>query len=109
VQGETGFRARALYICCTSESELAYYETWLDKARIYQVDARMLSSEEVAKLLPGASRTWLGGIYSPSAGRAEPQKSRTRDCQRCAPTRREHTHTLRVRGVETTAGASAAS
>src|SRR5262245_12279960 len=61
VQGETGFRAEGVIYLCSSESELAYYEAWLDKARVYQVDARMLSSEEVAKLLPGAARRRLGG------------------------------------------------
>jgi glycine/D-amino acid oxidase-like deaminating enzyme len=75
VQGETGFRAEGVVYLCSTESDLAYYEAWLEKARIYQVDARMLSSDQVAKLLPGATRRWLGGIYSPSAGRAEPQRA----------------------------------
>src|SRR5215471_8981167 len=48
VQGETGFRAEGVIYLCSTESELASYEAWLDKARIYQIDARMLSSEEVA-------------------------------------------------------------
>src|SRR5215475_8608246 len=75
VQGETGFRAEGVIYLCSTESELAYYEAWLEKARIYQVDARMLSSDEEAKLVPGSTRTWLGGIYSRGAGRAEPQKA----------------------------------
>src|SRR5262245_31827460 len=66
VQAETGFRADGVIYLCSAESELAYYEAWLDKARIYQVDARMLSSEEVAKVLRAATRTWLRGMRSPS-------------------------------------------
>jgi glycine/D-amino acid oxidase-like deaminating enzyme len=34
-----------------------------------------MSAAEVAALLPGATRSWHGGIYSPSAGRAEPLKA----------------------------------
>ena len=104
VQGETGFRAEGVVYLCSAESELAYYEAWLEKARIYQVDARMLSSEEVAKLLPGATRSWLGGIYSPSAGRAEPQKAAPAIANGARRLGATILTRCAVRGVETTAG-----
>ena len=75
IEGETGFRAEGVIYLCESQADVARYEAWLDHARQYQVDARMLTSAEVAQLLPGATRTWVGGLYSPSAGRAEPQKA----------------------------------
>jgi glycine/D-amino acid oxidase-like deaminating enzyme len=104
VQGETGFRAEGVIYLCNTEAELAYYEAWLEKARIYQVDARMLSREEVAKLLPGATRTWLGGIYSPSAGRAEPQKAAPAIANGARRLGATILTRCAVRGVETTAG-----
>ena len=104
VQGETGFRAEGVIYLCSTESELAYYEAWLDKARNYQVDARMLSSEEVAKLLPGATRTWLGGIYSPSAGRAEPQKAAPAIANGARRLGATILTRCAVRGIEVTAG-----
>ncbi|KAB2846367.1 MAG: FAD-binding oxidoreductase, partial [Hyphomicrobiaceae bacterium] len=76
VQGETGFRndGGVIYLCST-DKEVAKYEAWLEEAKNYQVDCRMLSSAEVKQLLPGATQSWKGGIFSPSAGRAEPQKA----------------------------------
>ena len=91
-------------IYAAPSSELAYYEAWLEKARIYQVDARMLSSAEVAKLLPGATRTWLGGIYSPSAGRAEPQKAAPAIANGARRLGATILTRCAVRGVETSAG-----
>ena len=104
VQGETGFRAEGVVYLCSAETELAHYEAWLEKARIYQVDARMLSSAEVAKLLPGATRTWLGGVYSPSAGRAEPLKAAPAIANGARRLGATILTRCAVRGLETTAG-----
>ena len=69
---DVGFtRAGALYLAST-ESQLARYEAWLEHARQYQLDTRLLSREEVRKLLPGSSGEWVGGLHTPSDGRAEP-------------------------------------
>ncbi len=69
---DVGFtRAGALYLAST-ESQLARYEAWLEHARQYQLDTRLLSREEVRKVLPGSSGEWVGGLHTPSDGRAEP-------------------------------------
>ena len=69
---DVGFtRAGALYLAST-ESQLARYEAWLEHARQYQLDTRLLSREEVRKVLPGSHGEWIGGLYTPSDGRAEP-------------------------------------
>ena len=75
VEGETGFRSDGVIYLCENEKDIGRYQTWLEQAKLYQVDARMLTSDEISGLLPGASRAWPGGLYSPSAGRAEPQKA----------------------------------
>ena len=80
IGGETGFRQEGVLYLCNNDADVAKYEAWLDKARIYQVDARLLSSAEVDKLLPGATRKWVGGLYSPSAGRAK-SRSNIRLCE----------------------------
>ena len=46
---------------------------WLDKAREWQVQSRVLTPDEVDALLPGSSRRWAGALYTPNDGRAEPQ------------------------------------
>ncbi|MCY4589302.1 MAG: FAD-binding oxidoreductase [Alphaproteobacteria bacterium] len=69
---DVGFaRAGSLYLAST-ERQLSRYEAWLEHARQYQLDTRLLSREEVRKALPGSSGEWIGGLHTPSDGRAEP-------------------------------------
>jgi glycine/D-amino acid oxidase-like deaminating enzyme len=75
VSGDVGFtRAGALYLCET-RAEVAAYEAWLDKARQWQVQSRILSPDEVDDVAPGSSRRWAGALYTPNDGRAEPQRA----------------------------------
>jgi glycine/D-amino acid oxidase-like deaminating enzyme len=70
---ETGYRQSGIMYLCDTKEELARYEPWLEHAREYQLDTRMLSSSEISALMPGASRTWEGAIYTASDGKGEPQ------------------------------------
>jgi glycine/D-amino acid oxidase-like deaminating enzyme len=72
---ETGFRKAGIAYLSDSEEALARYEPWLDQARLYQLDSRIIGSAEVARLMPGASKSWKGALYTASDGRAEPQKA----------------------------------
>ena len=73
VGGDIGFRrAGACYLCETS-AEVAAYEAWLNNARQWQVQSRILSADEVDAVLPGSRRRWAGALYTPNDGRAEPQ------------------------------------
>jgi glycine/D-amino acid oxidase-like deaminating enzyme len=75
VGGDVGFtRAGACYLCETP-AEVAAYEAWLDKARQWQVQSRILTPEEVDAVVPGSSRRWAGALYTPNDGRAEPQRA----------------------------------
>jgi glycine/D-amino acid oxidase-like deaminating enzyme len=73
VGAEVGFtRAGACYLCETPR-EVAAYETWLDRAREWQVRSRIIGPDEVDRLVPGSSRRWEGALYTDNDGRAEPQ------------------------------------
>jgi glycine/D-amino acid oxidase-like deaminating enzyme len=75
VGGDVGFtRAGACYLCETP-AEVAAYEAWLDNARRWQVQSRILSPDEVDAVAPGSSRRWAGALYTPNDGRAEPQRA----------------------------------
>ena len=63
--------AGCLYLA-EKEAELARFETWYDIAKQHQLDTRMLSAGEVADLAPGIEGRWIGGMLTPSDGRAEP-------------------------------------
>ena len=64
----------SLYLAET-EADLAYYENWLGHARPFQLDSRILTSEEVGDHIGGEGRQWKGALYTPSDGRAEPGKA----------------------------------
>jgi glycine/D-amino acid oxidase-like deaminating enzyme len=104
VERETGFRRTGVLHVCDSEAELARREAWLDIARPYQLDTRLLGSDEVEKMMPGATRRFRGALHTASDGRAEPQKA----APAIAQAARRHGATIltgcAVRGVETSAG-----
>ena len=74
-EAETGFRRCGIVYLCKTPEEMAKREAWLEEARPYQLDTRMLSRDEAAAVLPGLSGDWQGGLYTPSDGRGEPQKA----------------------------------
>jgi glycine/D-amino acid oxidase-like deaminating enzyme len=69
---ETGFRQCGILYLCETEQELAVHETWLNEARRYQVDARVLRGEALAAVMPGMQQKFVAGLYTPTDGRAEP-------------------------------------
>jgi len=72
---ENGFRKSGILYTCDNEADVARNESWLQYSRPYQLDTRMLSSEETAGLLPGMKKRFAGALYTASDGRAEPQKA----------------------------------
>jgi glycine/D-amino acid oxidase-like deaminating enzyme len=104
VGGDVGFtRAGACYLCETPK-DVAAYEAWLEDARQYQVQSRILSADEVDKLLPGSSRRWAGALYTPNDGRAEPQLAVPLMAQAARRLGATVTVNCAARGIETKAG-----
>ncbi len=104
VEAETGFRRTGILYACDTEKDLAEREAWLELAQPYQLDSKLLSSDELAKLLPDTQRRFKGALYTPSDGRAEPQKAAPAIA---TATRREGGKVLTgcaVRGIETSGG-----
>lgn len=58
-----------------TEDRLALFEQWLDVARDHELDTRLLTHREIADILPGVEGAWLGGLYTPSDGHADPGKT----------------------------------
>ena len=108
VEAETGFRTCGIMYLSESADELARLEGWLDHAREYQLDTRVVSGAEVAQLLPGMAKRWAGGLYTASDGKAEPQLA----APAIAAAARRHGAAIlqncAARGIETAAGRVAA-
>ncbi|RWD68545.1 MAG: FAD-binding oxidoreductase [Mesorhizobium sp.] len=75
VEGETGFRRAGIMFAASSDKEVAHNEAWLNQARPYQIDARMVSGAELDRVMPGGARRWKAALYCASDGRAEPQRA----------------------------------
>jgi glycine/D-amino acid oxidase-like deaminating enzyme len=77
VEGETGFRECGILYTSQNDDMLANHEAWLERARPYQLGSRLVRGEELHALLPGSTLTYKAGLYTPTDGRAEPQKATT--------------------------------
>ena len=69
---ETGFRRTGLVYVTTRPDDLALWEAWTLKAREHQMHSRILNGAEAKALTPGSTADWIGGVQSPTDGRAEP-------------------------------------
>jgi glycine/D-amino acid oxidase-like deaminating enzyme len=104
IQGDTGFRQAGVLHLADDEATEAYSAWWLEQAKLYQLDTRMLRGRELEELLPGATHKWRSGLFTASDGRAEPHKAAPAIA---AAVRRLGGAVLQncaVRGLETAAG-----
>jgi glycine/D-amino acid oxidase-like deaminating enzyme len=70
---DTGWDECGILSLCATRTDIAAAERWNEEARLYQLDARLVAGDEIARLAPGMSRRFDAGLYSPTDGRAEPQ------------------------------------
>ncbi len=103
-EAETGFRTCGVTYLCKTPAELARREAWLDHARPYQLDSRLLSHADLKNLFPGLEGTWAGGLYTPSDGRAEPTRAAPAIAEAARRLGASVMTRCAVRGIETTAG-----
>jgi glycine/D-amino acid oxidase-like deaminating enzyme len=104
VEAETGFRQAGIMYLAETQAELDQLEAWLEHARQYQLDTRIISRGEAAELMPGLTGTWTGALYTASDGKAEPQRA----APAIAEAARRHGAAIltqcAVRGIETRGG-----
>ena len=72
IGAETGFRRTGLLYVTTRSADFAQWEAWTLRAREYQMHSKVLSPAESKALTPGSVPDWIGGVHSPTDGRAEP-------------------------------------
>ena len=108
VEAETGFRQPGIMYLAENPAELGELESWLDHAREYQLDTRVVTRAEAAALMPGLTGNWVGGLFTASDGKAEPQRAAPAIA---AAARRKGAAILTrcaVRGIETSGGRASA-
>lgn len=69
---DLGFRQEGVYYLAEKEEDLKNYEDFLELAKQHQLDTKLLSKDEIYAKIPGRGGKWIGGMVTPSDGRAEP-------------------------------------
>ena len=104
LQADIEWRQGGVLYLTEDATGTAKYEAWLEKARRFQLDSRLLSAREVAELLPGMTRDWGAALLTPSDGQADPVKTTTAFARAAARHGAEiHTGCI-VEGIETGGG-----
>jgi len=101
---DMGFRVGGSTYLGESDAGMARHAAWLEKAKAFGIDTRLLSSAEVDNLLGQNSGRFKGGIHTPTDACAEPDKA----MQALGDLARRKGVQIRegvaVRGIEKTAG-----
>ncbi|MDB4837303.1 FAD-binding oxidoreductase [Marinomonas sp.] len=67
-----GYKQSGIMFLAKTEEQVAMHETWLKSVDSLSLDSKMMSSKEIDQAVPGGKGNWMGGVYTPSDGRAEP-------------------------------------
>jgi glycine/D-amino acid oxidase-like deaminating enzyme len=101
---DVGFRRTGIAYICADDGDISHHEAWLRNAGEYARDSHMISGVELAGILPGAATRYRGALYTPSDGRAEPQKAAPAIARAALRQGATVLQTCAVRAIETTAG-----
>jgi glycine/D-amino acid oxidase-like deaminating enzyme len=69
---DVGFSRNGLLYLQRTDAEAAEHAAWCKQANALGADARLLSTAEVSRMTPGATRSWKGALYSQMDGVANP-------------------------------------
>jgi glycine/D-amino acid oxidase-like deaminating enzyme len=72
---DVGFVQRGCLFVARKREELEDYAAWIESARDFGLDTRIVEGRELEELVPGAAVRWAGAMYTASDGRAEPHKA----------------------------------
>lgn len=105
VQGETGYRRTGLATCFVDRAGQAGAQGWLDAVKgMPGVDARMLTADELAALVPATKGRFAGAMYQPSDGCAEPVLAAPAIAEAVRRAGGSVLQQCAVRGIETAGG-----
>lgn len=101
---DVGYTETGCIYAARDDTHLDQYVAWLPTAEAFGLDTRVLTGEETAQYVRGASVTWKGALYTPSDGRAEPHKAAPAIARAAAREGATILASCAVRGLETEAG-----
>ncbi|MAK90314.1 MAG: D-amino-acid oxidase [Oleibacter sp.] len=69
---DVGYRQNGIMFLAKTREQMAMYENWVQSVDQLELDSQLLTPAQIDQYVPGGSGNWLGGVYTPSDGRAEP-------------------------------------
>lgn len=69
---DIGLKQTGVAYLANKPDGIARFEDWLPHAKAHGLDTKILTSKETADLIPNASVTWAGALWTASDMRAEP-------------------------------------
>jgi glycine/D-amino acid oxidase-like deaminating enzyme len=101
---DVGFRQCGILYLANTPKDVAKREAWLQHGLAHGVESRMVSSKEINELLPGSNKQWVGGLYTPTDGRAEPTIAAPAMARAARQLGAKLFTQTAVRGIETSGG-----
>ncbi len=101
---EIGFGRHSTTYVAMNDDELAERAAWLESARDYQLDTRLLTAAETDELLGRDDRRFVGALHTPSDMTAEPSLAVPAFARQAAAEGVTVIEGCAARGVETTGG-----
>ncbi len=104
IGADVGFAEGGCLFAAADQRELASFERWLNTAKEFGLDTRLLGAQEVRQQVPGSAANWAGGLLTPSDGRAEPHLAAPAIARAAASAGAEVLTGCAVRGLDIEAG-----
>ena len=101
---DVGFRRGGCFFTANSDKELRSFEGWVNVARDYGIDTRLIDAAELKQRVRGAASGWAGAMFTESDGRAEPHKAAPAIARAAERLGAKVLTACAVRGIETSGG-----
>jgi glycine/D-amino acid oxidase-like deaminating enzyme len=101
---DLGFQRKGLIYVTMDPATVATWENWGQLAKPFGVDTRMLSAAEARSMAPGTADAWIGGVHSPTDGKAEPSLAAPAIARAAMRLGAAIVENCAARGLEMTAG-----
>ena len=105
---DVGFTRGGCFFTANSARELQSFENWVNIARDYEIDTRLINAAELKNHVSGAAIDWSGAMVTESDGRAEPHKAAPAIARAAEHSGASVLSGCAVRGIETSGGAVSA-
>jgi len=105
---DVGFTEGGCLYTARTDKALAEYAQWLEVAREYKLGTRVISGGDLRACVGDAASQWVGALYTPDDGRAEPHKATPALARAALRAGASILSGCAVRGIETESGAISA-